>query len=240
MKYLITLGSLILFYTPGRGQQVVDISKSDAQVTSSTDMMTGVNGLAFDNSKYVKVTSGSPYFQDEFMKAALYDGDGSRYTAGQVRLNLLSNQIHYMDASGREMISTSPIKRVLLTDPGTSETYTFILGDQLGLPDKELNSAWFQVLVNGPVSLVLREKKSIHDKLSYATATTEEDIPTVSFYYVKMNGSFTEVKSWQDLQTLLADKKDALTQFIHDHHLKGRSPSEYAQVIGFYNGTTKP
>ena len=219
----------------GRGQQVIDVDKAGGPTIPASDVVGGFQGMIYNNEKFVRVTSGSAFFQDQFLPATLYDATGSRYKAGAVRLNLLDNQINYKDGNGTEMVTTTPIKRVVLEDKDAGKTYTFVAGDQLNMPDKSSGAAWVQVLVNKQVSLVLWQKKSIHKSITYAQATQDEDIPTVNLYYVKMNGAFSEVKSFQDLINQFPDKRDILIKYAKDNKLRGRTPEEYAALVNYYN-----
>ena len=44
---------------------------------------------------------------DLWMKARLFDDAGNSYAGNAVRLNLMDNQVHFLDASGREIVATT-------------------------------------------------------------------------------------------------------------------------------------
>ena len=76
------------------------------------------------------------------------------------------------------------------------------------------------MLINDKVSLCRLIKKTIHEDIAYGTSTTEEQINSADWYFIQINNSFVRVKTWADLVQLFSDKKDAVDQFIHSHHLK--------------------
>jgi hypothetical protein len=239
MRYLsIATGiafSCLLTGLSGKGQQVVDVSKNDFSSGSDRSIVTTVKGQTYQNTKYVKVTAGSPFFMDQWMKARLFDANGNSYAGNAVRLNLMDNQIHFLDASGTEIVATTPVHLIRLTDTTTGTQYTFIMGDLLPAADKSLARTWFQVLINDKISLCLQIKKTIHEDIAYGTSTTEEQIVNADWFYVQINNRFVRIKNWTDLLQLFSDKKDAVDSFVHDHHLKGKSTEDYIQLVQFYN-----
>ena len=239
MRYLLTATgialSCLLTGLSGKGQQVVDVSKNDFALSMDHDVRSTITGMVYQNVKYVRVTSGSPFFMDQWMKARLFDADGNSYADNAVRLNLMDNQVHFLDASGNEIVATTPVRLMRLTDTTTGDQYTFIMGDRLPAADKSLARTWLQVLVNGKVSLCLQIRKTIHEDLSYRSSTTDEQIINANWYFVQINNQFVRVKTWTDLLQLFSDKKDAVDSFAHDHHLKGKSSEDYIQLVQFYN-----
>ena len=234
MRYLLTTAAIILSCCSGRGQMVVDLSKTELKPLGDGMAQTVVNGMVYSPIKFVKVTAGTPFFKEEWMKATLVLDGGKAYSNVPTRLNLMDNEVNYRDAAGQEMIATSPIKFIIFTDSITGAKYEFILGDQLANVDKTLTKTWFQVLVNDKVSLCLQMKKSIHETISYGSATTEQDIPTIDFYYVQINGTFIRFR-WDDWQQIFGSKKDQMSQFIRTNHLKGKTSDDYVKLVRYYN-----
>lgn len=220
----------------GNAQQVIDVTDNDNAISyTRQSVLSAAAGQIFQPSKFVRVTSGSPFFNGQWFSGKLFDADGNRYSCPSVRLNLLDNEINFLDPTGIELTARTPIKRIQLTDTVSGRIYLFVLGDQIPEADKAEARTWLQVLVNDKVSLARQQKKRIHDNISYGTSTTEEDILTINIYFIRMNNTFIRVKSWQDFLQQFADKKDGIDQFIHSQHLKGKSEDDYIRVVQFYN-----
>jgi hypothetical protein len=219
----------------GNAQQVVDVDNNDFFGNNHQTALNTTKGLIYQPDKFVRVSTGSPFFKGQWFSARLFDADNNSYSCPSVRLDLLDNAVNFLDAAGTERIVTSPVKKMQLTDTVSGVHYLFVLGDQIPEADKSEAHTWLQLLVNDRVSLCRQQKKSIHDNITYATATTDEDILTFDIYFVRMNKTFTRVKSWQDFVQLFADKNDAVDQFVHTHHLKGKSEDDYVQLVRFYN-----
>jgi len=209
----------------GRGEMVRPV------VTIGVSL--AVAGLGFGT--FSASSAGTPFFDDRWMKARLFDGNGDSYASHSVRLNLLDNDVSFLDADGTEMVTTIPVKKIQLTDTTTGTKYLFILGDRIPEADKAQAGVWLQVLVNDTVSLCRQIKKTIRETVPYGSSTTEREIVSVDIYFVHMNGSFIRLKDWSGLLQLFTDKKDAINQYIRDHHLNGKSADDYTQLVQYYN-----
>ena len=232
----VALGLLVM---GSRAQRVIDVNSADGSGATDYNASSAVMGQLYTGLKFVRVTAGTPFFKEQFMKAVLFDDGGGRYRCNAVRINLLDNEINFLGADGKEMISSSPVRRIILTDSTSGVSYYFIWGWELGPPDKSLEKVWFQVLVNDETTLCRQIKKKIHETPSYGTATTDQDIVSIDAWWLHRNGKLTAVKNWDDLLDQLQDQKAMLTQFIHDHHLKGKSVDDYVQLVTAYNTAKK-
>jgi hypothetical protein len=236
MKSLFFTATLFLCCLTGKSQQVVDVNTNNFSLANPNSVsFDNVSGLIYNPIKFVKVTAGTPFFKEEWMKARLFTDNGESYASHAVRLNLFDNEVNFLDAHGTEMIASTPVNKIRLTDTTTGTQYLFVQGDQISGTDKGLARVWLQVLVNDTVSLCRQIKKIIHQTPAYNTSTTEEEIVSIEYYFIRMNGNFVRVKTWSDLLQLFADKKDAVNQYIHDHHLKGKSGDDYTQLVQYYN-----
>lgn len=234
MRPTLILIALAFSGSFARAQQVVDLTNTDYKMGRDGMTVTAVNGLLYSPVKFIKVTAGTPFFKEQWMKGTLVAEGGQAYKNLALRLNLMDNEVNYKDAAGQEMVTTSPIKYIILTDSSVGAKYEFALGDQMKNADKSLARTWFQVLVNGKVSLCLQMNKKIHEAIPYGTATTEQDIVTINYYYLQMNNNFTRFR-WEDWQDQFKDKKDPLAQFIKSNHLKGKSAEDYTKLVQYYN-----
>jgi hypothetical protein len=232
---LCILALLIAGYS-GMAQKVIDITNTDASSMGMGLPVSTIGGEPFANVKFVRVTSGTPFFSENWMKGTLVPTTGSKaYKGLLIRLNLLDNSVNYRDQHGDERVAQTALKFILLTDTTNGAEYSFIHGSQLSLTDKTLQKTWFQVLLNDKVSLCKQLRKSISEPNAYGSATAEQIIDTHPVYFVRMKDDFIPIKKWDELQGLFKDKKDQLTQYIAANHLKGRSEADFIQLVKYYN-----
>src|SRR5690242_18272578 len=81
-------------------QRTIDVSKVDE--TPTRGLFYVVGGTPFSMAKYANVTEGSPYFNDEWMKGVVIIKSGDQYGNQLLKLDLISNELHYLDSMGQE------------------------------------------------------------------------------------------------------------------------------------------
>lgn len=210
----------------------VDVGKNDGGVGST--MYYVVGGTPVSNTRYVKVVEGSPYFSDDWMKGKLVLSGGSMYDSLRLRLDLLANELQYISREGQEMIATTPVLAITLNDSSSGEQYHFV-NSQLFVMPKTMGPGWYQLLVNGKVSLYKKLSKDIVETKPYGSATVEQTIRTSGQYFIVTNNLVTRVKKLKDLPDLLKERKDDLAKFISINNLGGKSDADFTSVITLYN-----
>jgi hypothetical protein len=236
MKCLLLAATILFSFMSGRSQYAFpELSKGDFSSTDNRIVVSSMDGKTYFPTEYAKLASGTPFFQDQWMKADLIDGGNKVYASNAVRMDLLGNQVIFRDpASGQEMTVSNSIKWVRLTDTVKNISYMFVLGDQFPLAKKTQAGVWLQVLVNGKTSLMHQARKSVHETVVYGEGP-ETMIATDDFYFLSSEKILFPITGWKDLQEHLADKKDAIDQYIHAHHLKGKAPDDYIDLLQYYN-----
>jgi len=244
MKCLLFAATVLLSCLSGRSQTAQypfpDLARGDYSTTDSREIFSSVDGKPYNPTEYAKLAPGStPFFRDQWMKADLIDGSGKLYASNAVRLDLLDNIVNFRDpASGQEMIASDSIKWVRLTDTVKGIHYMFVMGDQLPAVKKTQAGVWFQVLVNDKVSLCHQMRKTVHQTVVFGDGP-QTTISTDDFYFLSAKGLWMALTGWKDLQGYLDDKKDTIDKYIQDHHLKGKAPQDYIELVQYYNSLEK-
>ncbi|MEP7255319.1 MAG: hypothetical protein ABI666_06055 [Ferruginibacter sp.] len=233
MKRLLSL----LFFLPalaGWCQQtkVIDVGKEDVRITASQFYTVG--GEPMSSTKYVRVVSGTPYFNEAWMKGSLDLSDGHGYENLWLKLDLIDNSLLYLDAEGKEMIATSIIKNVTLIDSVSGRKYEFVHSSFINGTGK-IAWGWYQVMVSGGVTLYKHAAKIINETKPYGLATYEQSIVTTNSYFLLADSVFSPIKKITALPHMLKNKKDELDQYISSKNLSGRSDADYATLITYYN-----
>jgi hypothetical protein len=238
MKCLLLAATILFSCMSGRSQYAFpELSKGDYSSTDNRVVVSSMNGQTYFPTEYAKLASGTPFFRDQWMKAELIDEGGKVYTSNAVRMDLLSNSVIFRDpATGQEMTVSTPVKWIRLTDTVKNINYMFVLGDQFPSTKKTQAGIWFQVLVNKNVCLIHQQRKSVHEIVVYGEGP-ETTISTDDFYFLSSQGILTPITGWKDLREQLNDKKDMIDQYIHSHHLKGKAPEDYTDLLQYYNSS---
>jgi hypothetical protein len=91
------------------------------------------------------------------------------------------------------------------------------------------------LLENGQIGLYKQLYKTISENQPYNSATIEQKIKTSNRYFVVKDGKILPVKNWSELTQLLSDRKSEIENYLATHKLKGKTESDYRELVKFYN-----
>lgn len=233
MKLLLS-ALVCLAVIPCSAQRTIDVNK--AEVTPTRGLFYVVGGTPFSMAKYANVTEGSPYFKDEWMKGTVIIKSGDQYDNQLLKLDLISNELHYLDSTGQEMITTEKVVEVILKDTLSNKRYRFVYSLAIDVPksEKPING-WYELLSMGTANLFCRHQKEIEQTRPYGAATYDEAIKTNNIYFIAYNESFYRIKKIKDIPDILSDKRTELINYINNKDLSGKSESDYSSLIDYYN-----
>jgi hypothetical protein len=140
------------------------------------------NGKAFVNP--APDVAGSPFFRDDWRLGSLVVNTNRRFDSVRLRLNLLSQEVHFLDRNNNEMALTKGyIKEMLLpADP----TGRFLLRFRNGFPpvDQQDQYSFYQVLAEGKLSLILSRRKIIASQKDAMLEEVKKEYRTYEDYYI--------------------------------------------------------
>ena len=222
---------LVALVTPA--QQVINVANDETRLAQSTFNL--LSGAPFISVKYVNLVEGSPYFKDEWLASVLVSETGREYKDVKVRLDLVDNHIHFQDDKGTDMITTSPIKEVVLTD-AMSNNYKFVHSSRLPASSIIKDEGWFMWLCSGSASLYKFHDKRVKEFTPYNSATIELTIKTTERYLVSYNNALLEIKKIKDAPSVLANKKAELEEYLKTKDDKALSMDDrITALIDYYN-----
>lgn len=233
MKRLL---SGLLFFSAAicNAQRTVDVNKTEESPFRGLFYVVG--GNPFSMAKYAKVNEGSPFFKDEWMKGSVIIKSGDQYDNQLLRLDLISNELHYLDSAGQEMITTEKVVEVILKDTLSGKRYRFVHSSGIDVPKSEKPvNGWYELLSMGAANLFCKHQKEIVETRPYGAATYDEAIKTTSIFFLAYNQSFYRVKKIKDIPDILSDKRTELINYISNKDLSGKSESDYSSLVDYYN-----
>lgn len=182
-------------------------------------------------------TDGTPFYNNNWLKATLVTADGQTHKDISVRMNLLEGNLHYKDASGMELVNVSPIKEVHLVDVD-GRPITFVHSSSI--PTSELGDTWLQQLSNqGPVRVFKHVKKEVKEMKAYGSATVEMFVTEEKRYYLLSDKNLQKIKKLKDITDVLSAKEGELTRYIREQSLKEKAESDMGRLVDYYNSLTK-
>lgn len=237
MKKLLLFPTM-LFTVALAAQRTIDVDHNNASNVNVFGSFYTVSGVPFSSAKYVRITAGTPYFSETWMKADLVLDKNKVCKNAIVRVDLMDNSVEYIDAKGNKMIATTTIKEMTLTDSATGEKFRFFHSSSL--PDaKGLSTGWYQLLTDGTASLFKHVGKTIMESRPYGSATVEQMIVSADKYFLSTSTSFARIKKFSTLPDMLPAKKEELKKYISTNKLYGKTDYDFSSVVEYYNSLLK-
>ena len=232
VRYYFVVCFLLATVTAWSQQRVVNVDKDDVSPLSGLFFVLG--GEPYSLARYVKVTEGSSFFNEQWLPGSLILPAGKKYDSVQIKIDLLADEVHYQDRSGNPLIATSRIREIWLTDSLSNKKYHFVHSSFIG-SGTSAAAGWHLMLTDGPAFLFKKLQKEIIETKPYGSATAEQHITTSGRYFVLSNNTLSPVKSLSVIADLLSDKKAELVQFISSNKLKGKSDGDFISLVTYYN-----
>jgi hypothetical protein len=219
-------------------QQRVDVSTNYVNVSTGRFFQDAQGVRILANTKYYRPVAGSPFFSDDWMKGSAALTPEREYQNLWLRLDLLSNKLHFRDIKGEEMICTTPVYSLTMKDSATGEVHSFVHSSYLRAAAGLKPQAWLELLVDGKAQLFCHHKKTMTETQPYGSATLEQRFFTFDLFYLVVNGQMQRIKKAKDIVAALPDKKVQLEEWMRRN--PGDKGSEYmSDLVAYYNSLVK-
>ena len=234
MRSLLVFCCLSLIWVNGFSQRTIDVDKDPNANGGILQNVYTVGGKPFVTAKFSKVIEGSPFFNEQMMRGTIISGEGKEYKDLSVRLNLLESQVNYLGDKQIEMIATSRVKEVVLSDTIQKIDHRFIFSEFVEIPDKP-EKDFYELLETGKAGLYKQYKKRLLESKPYGSATIEQKIQTEIRYFIFVNGQWIRIKKMKDLTIAFYKKKNEIGKFITEKKISVNSESNFEAVTAYYN-----
>lgn len=187
-----------------------------------------VGGQQVNTVKYSRLVEGSPFFWDEYQSATIGTKKGEKYTGIKVKLNLTDQELYYMDDKGKELVLTSPVDYVTVSNPNIPATVQFEFFPKAaeGQP-----WGWIQLLAKGTQTVLYkRQWKTMEETTPYGSATKEQKILDHYQYYALSNGTWIKLKKMEDVADINPEKKEEVLALIKSNKLKSKDDNDWAKL----------
>lgn len=231
MKKIVLLVPLVMILQLLHAQVTVRVDNTIMNTGGFGFQVMGV--IPAGATEMVDLLKGSPFYNDTWNKSKVVTEKGAVFQDVPIKINLYDQAIHYKDASGKEMVSNTPLSEILFEKAENADRVHFINGNLLPNHKK----GWYQLLVNEQITLVKGFRKFLETHTSYNTAK-QFSINTIETYLVFYGGKEYEIKRPGDLVNVLPNKKAELESHIKKNN-KLSKEAQLKSVVTFANTLIK-
>lgn len=193
-------------------QQVVDVDKVDGVPVNA---FYTISGNPVSQVRFVRLTEGTPFFSDTWMKGVVISNEGKRYRSNDLRLNLIDGDVHFLTPTKEEYVCSLPLREVVLTNPQQKDTFR-LLNSAFTPSLSPGKKGWYQPLVEGSASLYLYPSKVVQEVKEYGSSIAQQKIYTHDEYWLALDGALHRVKKSKDLLQLLPGHSAALKKVLDE------------------------
>jgi hypothetical protein len=177
------------------------------------------------------------YLRDVWTHATLRVNGNVIVPDMRIRLDLKSQQWHFLDSGNIErLIPPGLVREALLDDSSGADVKTTVFRSGFPPVDSRKITDFYQVLSDGKVQLLHSMQKVIDVDKDEMSGSVQKEFVLYEEYYVFSGGKMWRIrKDKSEVQDQLADKREKILTFISEKHLKLKSIVEIMEVIDYYN-----
>jgi len=181
--------------------------------------------------------TGSPYLNDGWTHAAMRLNNNAIVSDLRVRLDLKSQQWHFLDSGNIErVVPVGLVTEVLLDDSSGTDVKTADFRSGFPPVDSRKTNDFYRVLSTGKILLLYSMVKVIKEDKDEMAGTVQKEFTLYEEYYLFNDGKMWRVKKDKSqVLNQLIDKKEKMQTFIEENRFKLKSIDELRQVIDYYN-----
>jgi hypothetical protein len=184
--------------------------------------------------------TGTPFFIAYWNAGKARLHDSARHVTGLVRLNLATQQLHYLDSNKVEMtLPKGFIREVLLRDTsaaGAPRIYTF----RCGFPpvDNQDANNLYCVLTDGAMTLLESIRKVLVTQKNDLTGEVKHEFHEYDDYYLYHGGTMQRLKKDKEfiLAQIDASRRPQARAFAEKERLDFKSIDDIGRLIAYCNG----
>jgi hypothetical protein len=189
MSRHIVLGLLLYGLALRAGAQPGFVSQDVSKTYSVFD----ANGKAFVNP--APDVTGSPFLNDDWKIGALIANSNYRFDSVKVRLNLFSQEVHFMDKNKNEMaLAKGYIKAIILPNPVTGAPTGPKFQNGFPAIDEQDTYNFYEVLAEGKLWLLLSIRKVIAKEKDEMSGEVKKEYRAYEDYYIFDGKTMERVK----------------------------------------------
>jgi len=193
------------------------------------------NGKSFVNP-YVDI-AGNPFFLEELRLGEIRLKDQSVYRDVPVRLDLVSQEVHFIQNGRTEMfLPAGLVSMLVLRDSTGVAPVTYIF--QSGFPPIDNQSAlnFYQVLSDGKIRLLKSLRKVIHQEKNEYTGETQREFREYEEYYFFTDNRMEKIKRDKSfILDMMKDKSQQIEDYLQKNKISFRSMEDLRKLVDYYN-----
>jgi hypothetical protein len=201
----------------------------------------GMNG-ASAKIPYEKI-KGSPFLKSQWHKASLFDQNGKLVGRYDVRLNLVTHELHFMDKNGLELAANDNLASKVLFEDTTHQNKSPVVFDNSYVPINNMynnNRKYAESMNAGEYCLLkVQIRTAIEGDSLFATRKKYYFTDRVD-YFLGINKKVERLKKLQKENILpFLPNSDKLKKWVKENNLRLSSEEDVIRLLDYCNELIK-
>jgi len=203
-----------------------------ALAQSSVFLADKVTGNLYRNSTDTEV-EGSRMLSEEWAPGIIYMQDGYKADKFMLKFDFYRNELLFLH-EGKALVVMNPVKEFIMV-PVIGPKLLFRRGYQP--VERNDETTYYQVLQDGPCSLLKHTTKTINERKEYNKAgTVKEYATTINYYVFRDNGDMVKIKKDKSsLVSAIGDNDGKLMAWVDKNKLRCKTEEDMMAVVKGYN-----
>ncbi len=233
---LLFIGCLLMFISEINAQVEIEIKTLQPGKISNFQAY-GLGNLS--NEVPLSSINGSPFFNEDWQMTTLLGSNRKDKWFCKAKINLVTNEIHYLDKSDNELVLESGvIKKTIIRDNiDTSKIIAiFEYHDEPPILDVEKKGLYTQVLNDGNFSILKYNKRLLTSKDSLFGTQKKYFFTNYQYYFIKHQQQITLIKKLNTSNILgVLPNASAYINWIKTNKINLRKEEDFITFINYYN-----
>jgi hypothetical protein len=190
--------------------------------------------------KYDPDITGSPFINDDWVPAKITLVKGKEIGSLPVKLNIESNELYFLDSTGKEMIAMEGlVKKVDCISYYSKDSIRYVFKSGYPGIDKQNENYYYQVFTEGKIELLAKRFKYIRTTKDEISGEISKDFVEGSVVlYVYAYGIMQVFHPTKNFIASLweEDKEQTINKFIETNKINFRKTTDLIRVFNYYNG----
>jgi len=190
--------------------------------------------------KYDPEITGSPFINNDWVPAKLTLSRGKEIGPLQIKLNIESNELYFLDSTGKELIAAEGlIKKVDCINYYTKDSIKYVF--RTGYPPigEQNENYFYQVYTEGRIELLAKRYKYVRTEKNDLTAEMSKSfVDGLTVLYVYAYGVMQPFKSNKTFIATLWDenKQEEMNKYISANKINLKNTADLVKLFTYYDG----
>jgi len=182
---------------------------------------------------------GNCFWDTEWNPAILILKSGKGFKLQSAKLNFYSNDIHYLDHKGTELVAQNKVENIIFYDRRDTTKLKAVFQHLAGFKIKDIDF-YAQLLVEGKIRFLKRKEVKLTQSKDTMLDHPDLRFNSEVYYYVEENGNLTLLKniSKENLFSIIKTTQDD-EEWVKANKNKLKTEAEAIAFITNYNSTKK-